>query len=204
MKTISLLYQTRGLVWTLVAGSFGYLLWRFRYATAITVAFLALLALPLVAEAGSNIKQKDTGATVWENQDGEQVPVGNPGLTVLLEDVSTASTAYVVTHKAGNIVEIYSTLFAAITTADATLDFGRVESDGGVYQSISSASTSNDPQGGVITITGIGSSAGDVDSVTFTVGTDPALGVSQGQTIWIHTDGSSTTDADAVITIIIE
>lgn len=188
---------------SIIGGGFALYLLR-RYAI-VAFAIAVLLAIPLVAEAGSNIKQKDTGATVWENADGDQLPVGDTGITVLLEDVSSASTAYVLTTRAGNIVKIWTVLHTAITTADAVLDFGRVESPGGVYQSISSSSVGNAPtEGGIVTITGIGSAAGDVDSVTFTVGTDPRIAVSAGQSIWIHTDGASTTDADATIFIFIE
>ena len=164
------------------------------------LALVAVLSVSFMAEAGSNIKQKDTGGTVWENHDGDQVPVGDSGLTVILENVSSASTAYVITHKAGDIVKIYSAIHGVITVNGATLDFGLV--DGAVFQSISSAAVGNDPQGGTLAITT--GAAGDVDSVTFVVGRDPALAVSQGQAIWIHTDGGSTTDIDATITIIIE
>ena len=169
---------------------------------------VALLALPLAAYAGSNIKQKDTGGTVWEDASGNQVPVGDSGLTFLIHDVSLASTAYVVTNKAGNIVRIYSVIQSPVTSGNAILDFGRVESDGGVYQSISTSKTGNRPEGGTITIDGFdsatGNFAGNVDSVTFTVGVDPQLAVSQGQSIWVHSDGGSTNAVSAYITIIIE
>lgn len=205
MKTYSGDYfapPNAGLVWTIIGGTALYLLGRYRYFVA-AFAVVAVLSVSFFAEAGSNIKQKDTGATVWENQDGEQVPVGNPGLTVLLEDVSTASTAWVVSHKSGDIIKIYSTSFGEITTADAVLDFGIALSPGNLYQSISSAGTNN-PQGGIITITKTAAVTGSVFSVTFTPGTDIPTGVTAGQAIWVHTDGGSTIDIDAVITIIIE
>ena len=181
-----------------------------RYGLALIAALALLVAIPLYAEAGSNIKQKDTGGTVWEDADGNQVPVGTAGLSVYIEDISEASTAYIVTHKAGNIVKIYSVIVAAVTSGDAVLDFGRVEQQtaSGVFQSISSSKTGNAPEGGIITITGHttsdGSTTGDVDSIVFTVGLDPTLAVSQGQAIWIHSDGGSTNAVSAFITIIIE
>ncbi len=165
----------------------------------VLLLLAVVLTLPLIAEAGWNIKQKGTGATVWENQDGETVTVGDSGLTVLLEDVSTASTAYVVTHRAGNIVKIYSVLFGAITTADATLDFAII-SDG----TTNAVSGGTGVTGATITIAFSGSASGDVDSITFTPGTDPAIAVSSGDVVTVHTAGGSTLDIDAVITIIIE
>ena len=154
--------------------------------------FALLLAMP--AYAGSNIRQKDTGATVWEEAGGTQVPVGDSGLTVLLENISSASTAYVISNKTGNVVKIYSVAFGATTVANAVLDFGTLT--GGVFTAISGA-------GGIITIAGTGA-AGDIDSVTFTPGTSPDLDVNQGEVVWVTTDGGSTGDVDAVITFIIE
>ena len=43
-----------------------------------------------------------------------------------------------------------------------------------------------------------------MDSVIFTVGTDPQLAVSQGQALWAHTDGGGTNAVSAFIVIIIE
>ncbi len=154
---------------------------------------IALLLVPTLALAGSNIKQKDTGATVWEDHDGNQVPVGNPGLTVLLENVSTASTAYVVSHKAGKITKVYSVLFGAITTANAILDIWIANSTTPTLFDLVTLSTP-------MTLAWSGSAAGDIDTAAPT----GANTVTQGQAIAIHTDGGSTDDIDAVITIVIE
>jgi len=202
MKTHSS-YHLPSLVPIIVAGNIFYFLRRYGIAMLAAAAFL--VAIPLYAEAGSNIKQKDTGATVWENQDGEQLSVGDSGLTIFLEDVSTSSTAFVVTHRTGNVIKIYSVLHGEIANVDAVLDFGyAVSPQSGEYQAISSAGTTNDPQGGIITISFADGVTGTVDSVSFTVGTDPKLAVTQGTALWVHTDGGSTTNADATITIIIE
>ena len=208
-------YRLPALV-SIVGGAVLYLLRRYGLAA---FAIVALLAIPLAAEAGSNIRQKDTGATVWQDQDGIESPVGESGLVIIINDVSTAQTAYVITHRAGNVVKIYSVIneFASfgspregVTTADTVIDFGYVVGESaGTQLSISSTNlTDVDVQGGVITITGHttsdGSQAGDLDSVVFTVGTDPQISVSQGQVIWAHTDGGSTNAVSAHITIIIE
>ncbi len=154
---------------------------------------LFVLLLPFAAYAGSNIKQKDTGATVWEDHDGKQVPVGDSGLTVLLENVSSASTAYIVTHKAGKIVKVYSVLFGQITAANAAVDVH-------IANSTTPTTFNLVTPGGTLTLAWSGSAAGDIDTASPT-----ALNtVTQGQTIAVHTDGSSTTDIDAVITIVIE
>ena len=184
-------YRLPSLVPIIVLGNAYYFLRR--YGVALIAAAAFLVAIPLYAEAGSNIKQKGTGATVWEDQDGKQVPVGTAGLTVLLENVSSASTAYVVTQKAGKIVKIYSVLFGQITAADALVD---------VFISNATSPTFFDlvTPSGTLTLSWVGSAAGNVDSASPTA----ANAVSQAQTIAVHTDGGSTTDIDAIITIIIE
>ncbi|KKL49082.1 hypothetical protein LCGC14_2319070 [marine sediment metagenome] len=170
-----------------------------RWGITALVAVAVLSVSFFMAEAGSNIKQKDTGATVWENQDGDQIPVGDSGLTVLLENVSSASTAFVVTHRAGNIVKIYSAIHGVITVQGATLDFGSFDGSFADHMSAASGVAAS-----AVTLEITTGAAGDLDSVTFVVGSDGALAVTQGQVIFIHTDGGSTTDIDATITIIIE
>ncbi len=155
---------------------------------------IALLLVPTLALAGSNIKQKDTGATVWEDQDGFQVPVGTSGLTIHLDDASSASTAYVVTHKAGNVIKIYTIAGETNTAAPAILDFGVANADG-IHTLISGA-------GG--TISYAISNIGEIDSITFTPGTTPNIAVTQGEAIWIHSDGASTGTSNVRATIIIE
>ena len=169
-----------------------------RYGLALIAAAAFLMWIPIAAEAGSNIKQKDTGATVWENQDGDQYPAGDSGLTVLLEDLSTASTAYVVSHKSGNIVKIWSVLLGAITTADAVLEFHVVDPQSGTV-----AVSEN----GTLTISagsGSGAVTGDIDSVDYSSDPLASTAVTQGDAIAVTTNGGSTRDFDAVITIIIE
>ncbi len=163
---------------------------------------IALLLVPSLALAGENIKQKGTGATVWENADGDQVPVGTPGLTVHLVDISTAATSYVVTHKTGNIIKIYSVAHGANTAVPALVDFGVVETNG-VHVGISSTGVGS-PAENSNQISMAISNAGEIDSITFTVGTNPNIAVTQGQAIWVHTDGASTTAAGAHFTVIIE
>ena len=194
MKTHSS-YRLPSLVPIIVLGNAYCFLRRWGIAA---LALVGVLCFAFFAEAGSNIKQKDTGATVWEKANGDQFPAGDSGLTVLLEDLSTASTAYVVSHKSGNIVKIWSVLLGAITTADAVLEFAVVDP---------SAGTVAVSENGTLTISagsGSGAVTGDVDSVDYSNDPLAVTAITQGNAIAIHTDGGSTRDFDAVITIIIE
>lgn len=105
-------------------------------------------------------------------------------LTVEIADISTASSAWVVSPHAGTVTKIYSIINGTIATADAVLDpqiGGTSITDGG------------------ITIEDSGSAAGDIDSST-----PSALNiVTAGQAIEIATAGASTNTISAVITLVI-
>ena len=61
------------------------------------------------ASAGWNIKQNADGSTVWEDDAGASVPVGNGGLIVAVTNFSEAQTQYVVSHKSGTVTKVYVT-----------------------------------------------------------------------------------------------
>ena len=152
--------------------------------------FAGLLAILLVsvmlaapAEAGWNKRNNPDGTTGWVNPDGDEILVNERYINVLVENISSASTPYVVSPIAGTIVAIYSVAFGATTVDDAVLT-ARI---GGTAIT-----------GGTITIEGTGS-AGDVDSATPTANNT----VTAGQAISIETDGGSTGDVDAQITFVI-
>ena len=63
---------------------------------------LALRVCASSAIAGWNIRQTDDGGAVWVNGDGATVPVGG-ALQVDITALATASTAYVVSQRAGYI-----------------------------------------------------------------------------------------------------
>ena len=106
-------------------------------------------------------------------------------LTVTMEDISTASSVWVVAPHAGSISAIYSVINGAIITVDA-----------GITTEIAGVAVT----GGAITIAFAGSAAGTVDSCTPT-----ALNtVTAGQAIEIITDGASTNTVIATFTLIIE
>lgn len=107
-------------------------------------------------------------------------------LTLLVENVSGASTSYVVAPASGNITAVYSVLFGDITTADATL-------------TVSANGTAVSPA--TLTLTAVaGDEAGTIDSLAPT----EDYAVTAGQVITVATDGGSTNDVDALITIIID
>lgn len=163
----------------------------------VSLVFLAGVA----HAANTNLVQRDDGRTLFADGDGNTVPAGDPGLSVFLEDVSTASTTYVVAHKAGRVTKIYSVLHGAITTTDAQIIASIIS--GGSATTIGATVTS-------LTITAVGSAAGDVDSFAPDIGTNTDDGtvrtnaVTIGDVIAIHTDGASLTDIDVTITVVIE
>jgi len=105
-------------------------------------------------------------------------------LTVKLDDVSTAGSAYVVAPDAGKIIKIQSVLGGAIATADAEIT---TEINGTAVT------------GGAITIATASSAAGDVDNAQPTA----LSSVSEGDVIEIITNGASTNTVAATFTVII-
>ena len=109
---------------------------------------------------------------------------GDVVLNVKITDLSTGSSTFVVSHVAGKVKTIYSTIQNAITVGDAALTFELA----GVAIT-----------GAGITVGYSGSAAGDVDSSTPT-----ALNtVTAGQAIECITDGGSTDACETVLTIVI-
>lgn len=105
-------------------------------------------------------------------------------VNVVMDDVSTAGSAFVASPVAGTITRIQSIIDGAIATADAAIT---TEING-------SAVT-----GGAITITQAGSAAGDVDVATPTAANTVAV----GDSIELITDGASTNTVKANFTITI-
>lgn len=106
-------------------------------------------------------------------------------LQIVISDISTAGSDFVVSHFAGSITDWYCVLNAVITTADSVLTLS-------VNDVVPSTGSS-------ITVTGVGSAIGDIDSVTTVAGATIAV----GEQIAIHTSGASTTTAQEMCTIVI-
>lgn len=102
-------------------------------------------------------------------------------LTTRIDDISTASSAWVVTPVAGTISKIYSVISGAITSGAAVLT-----------AEIAGVAVTD----GVLTVAVSGSAAGIVDSAT----PSAANTVTAGSAIEIVTDGGSTNTVSAVIT----
>jgi hypothetical protein len=159
---------------------------------------LSILAFSFGAEAGWNLRQNDDGTTEWVRTDTADTQdtrtVGAVYLTVLLENISAESTAAVaIPVTDAKVSYIQSVMFGDITTADAVLDFWIGDSDGDYSTEITNGT-------GRMTLTAIGGSEeGIVDTFTPT-GANTA---ERNQTVYIHTNGGSTNDVDAVITITI-
>jgi hypothetical protein len=103
-------------------------------------------------------------------------------LTAEIEDVSTASSVYLVLPCACTLTKVYTVLQAAITLADSTIT---VRDHGG-----SSA--------GTITVANAGSAAGDIDSLTVSSNNT----FTSGQRVRVQTDGASTDTAKLFITLV--
>ncbi len=123
---------------------------------------------------------------VWSSDGAESGSFKQPtvALTVNLPDISTAKSVWVVAPFDGLIETIYSVIDGAITGADC----GLTAEIGGTLVTNSA-----------ITITQSGSAAGDVDSST----PSAANTVTAGQAIEVISDGLSTTNVDATITLVI-
>jgi hypothetical protein len=154
---------------------------------------LAFCLLPGLAFAGSNIKQNPDGSTVWD--DGTVTyPVGTPGLTVTIEDLSAAATDFVATDRPGKIKRIVVVPHGAFSagSAEAVLNFGF--SDG----STSTVTTFSNVVAEKLTI------ATNATGQTNTLTPSTTYNVDQGGVISIHTDGASTGATAGTVTITIE
>ena len=130
------------------------------------------------ATSGKVYVSNGSGSGAWT--------LGNTrSVQVELDDVSTASDAYVVSPFAGTIIKIQSILHSVITVADSALTsyIGGVAITGGNW---------------VVAFTG--AAAGDVDSATPSAANTVAI----GSKIKITTDGVSTTAARLTIVLTIQ
>jgi hypothetical protein len=102
-------------------------------------------------------------------------------LTVVLDDISTASSAFIASPYAGTISSIQTIIDGAIATADATI----TSEIGGTAVTGSS-----------ITVANAGSAAGDVDSATPSAANTLAV----GDALEAITDGASTNTVKCTVT----
>jgi len=110
-------------------------------------------------------------------------PLQNKFITVRIDDVSTAGSAWVVPGFRGRIVKMHSVIDGAIATADATIT---VEIGGTAVS------------GAALTITQSGSAAGDIDTAEVAAGSTNTFQPSDA--LEVITDGASTNTVTAMIT----
>lgn len=123
---------------------------------------------------------------VWSSDGAESGSFKQPtvALTVKMPDISTAKSVWVVAPFDADIEQYWSVIDGAITVANCniTLEIG------GTLVT-----------GSALTITQAGSAAGDVD----TASPSALNSVTAGQAIEIISDGGSTTNVDAVFTLLL-
>lgn len=143
------------------------------------------------ASANTIYVANGAGSGTWQKVSTSEIDstfnnVNKVVLNVHHDDLSSASSHYVVAPIAGTITAAYSVIDGAIATADTTLQL-----------KIGGTNVTN----GSITIAYSGSAAGDVDSCTPTA----ANTVSAGQAIEVASDGATTTSgAHAQLSILMD
>ena len=117
----------------------------------------------------------------------ELAPLTRRYICVHMTDLSTASSAFVAAPFRGRIVKLWSSIYAATTTANATVT---VEINGTAVT------------GMTLTVTQSGSAAGDVDSTTPTGKSTTYF--NEGDTLEIITNGSSDTTCAVTFVLVLE
>jgi len=136
------------------------------------------------AAAGTVYKSLGTGSGAWTDITSPLKAGNRIALTVTLDNISTASSVFVVCPMAGVISQVYVVLYGPITVADAVVT---AEIAGAAMSGLS------------ITAAYSGSAAGSVFSGT----PSGSNTVTAGQAVEIVTDGASTTTASATITLLV-
>jgi hypothetical protein len=114
-------------------------------------------------------------------------PISETQVSAYMADLSTASSAFTVAPCRGRIVRAYSTIYNAITGADAVWT---MEINGTAITGVS------------VTVANSGSAGGDVDT-----GTPTAVSttyVNEGDTIEFVSDGASSTTCPTMFVAVIE
>lgn len=145
-----------------------------RFLTAIfAVGFLMVAG---AAHAGWNIKQNDDGSTVWADDNGNTVPVGNGGVVVAVTNFSEAQTQYVVSHKDGKVAKVYVT-GRGVDSGTTTVGV-QYSSGSGVFEELTTD-----------TVSYAFTTDGDSNSM---VVTDNIVSVTSGSVIGININGGAT------------
>ncbi len=138
-----------------------------------------------VDSSHSRLQVDANGVLQLVNSAGTALPVGEFYLTTELDDVSTASSAWIAAPEAGTITKLKTIISAAITVGDAAIT---AEIGGTAITGIA------------ITVANAGSAAGDVDTDTAT----GANTLAEDNALELITDGGSTTTSILVGTFTVE
>lgn len=141
----------------------------------------------VIGDAGKVITPSSVinGVSVLRYLSENEIENINDIVNVELDDISTASSAWIVAPYTGEITKIYSVIDGAIAAADATI----TTYINGILITA-----------GTITVANAGSAAGDVDSAT-PIGNNNIV---QGQALEIRTDGASNNTVKAQFTVVIQ
>lgn len=166
----------------------------------ILMGLFALVLTSGAAHAGWNITQQSDGSTVWTDDSGEKVSVGNDGLTFNITDLSTAATFFGMSNRDGKIKKVYVITNGAFDSNSAASDLSIGTGPGnavGTFTPISVGASANSEDH----ITLVTTTAGYIHSFT---PADVAVDVSQGGVISVRTDGDGTGTVSGTVIIIIE
>ena len=124
--------------------------------------FLILAAYP--AYAAWNITQQDDGTTVWTDSSSNTNPVGSGGVVrVMIDDMASGNTHYILTHKHGFIKKayiVYQTAFTGSTSAPSVILYTHNPDSQSTFAQVSN------PAGA--TVSASTGTAGNSGSTTFT------------------------------------
>ena len=180
-----------------------------KYFKGLLLAFLGIGLITSVAWAAQNLKQKDTGAAVFEDTRTiapyNQAPAGDSGLTVHVTDFSDPMTTFVVSGKSGFIRKIFLVANGNSGPSTTTVNFyvENTQANTNQFRLVSSGVATGYPFTTIQIKTS--SFGGWVSSITF----PPYIRsrsnwVTQGSVIGVQSDGAGTSVVSGTVTIVIE
>lgn len=154
----------------------------------IKALFLALLLVPSLAFAGTNIKQNADGTASWVDTPGNTYPIREVHLNTRLTDVSTAATAYVVSPATNlKVTSIRAVIGNTVAGSNSVLRAGVMSAAGAVVR--------------VFTPATVAVVATSVTGTVFTLSPTSSNAIEAGQSVFIYTDGGSTNVSETNITV---
>lgn len=158
----------------------------------LLAAIFCTLLFVSAAEASWNVRQNDDGTAEWVQSDGDTHPIGSVYLNIQVTSVNDEATWVVVSPITDAYIDSIRAVLPDYVGGTATLKF------------YTSDTTTPTLVGSQVTDASVGTLVLDTanEVKTFTPTANRTL--QQGQIIYIHNDGSSTSSAGAGITITIK